>query len=77
MMSDGHQLKVVIDDSGMPFDPTAKKKIDIPKSADELQIGGFGIYLVRELMDSINYERIDGQNILTLKKQINKKAAGR
>ena len=72
MMFDGHRLKVLIVDSGMPFDPTAKKKIDIPKSADELQIGGFGIYLVRELMDSINYERIDGQNILTLKKQINK-----
>ena len=71
MLFDGHRLKVQIIDSGMPFDPTAKRRIDIPKTADELKIGGFGIHLVRELMDTINYERIDGQNVLTLKKKIN------
>ena len=70
MMSDGHQLKVVIDDSGMPFDPTIEKKVDITLSADERQVGGLGILLVRELMDTINYEYINGHNILTLRKKI-------
>ena len=70
MMSDGHQLKVVIDDSGMPFDPTIEKKVDITLSAEERQVGGLGILLVRELMDTINYEHINGHNILTLSKKI-------
>ena len=72
MMSDGHQLKVMIVDAGVPFDPTAEKKADTTLSAEERRVGGLGIYLVRELMDSINYERVDGHNILTLRKQINK-----
>ena len=72
MMSDSHRLKVVIDDSGVPFDPTAEKKADITLSAEERRVGGLGIHLVRELMDSINYERVNGHNILTLRKQINK-----
>ena len=68
MMSDGHRLKVLIDDTGVPFDPTAEKKVDTTLSVEERPVGGLGIYLVRELMDSINYERIDGHNILTLRK---------
>ena len=71
MMSDGHRLKVQIDDSGMAFDPTAEKKVDTTLSVEERRVGGLGIHLVRELMDSINYERINGHNILTLIKQIN------
>ena len=71
MMYDGHQLKVVIDDSGIPFDPTIEKKADITLSAEERRVGGLGILLVRELMDTINYEHVNGHNILTLTKKIN------
>ena len=39
-------------------------------SADERQIGGLGIFLIRELMDTINYERRDGKNILTMEKRV-------
>ena len=60
----------VLIDSGVAFDPTAKEKADTSLSAEDRQIGGLGILLVRELMDSINYERIDGQNILTLIKKV-------
>jgi len=70
VMSDGETLKTVITDSGVAFDPTAKEKADTSLSAEERQIGGLGILLVRELMDTINYERIDGQNILTLIKKL-------
>ena len=70
IMSDGKTLKTVLIDSGVAFDPTAKEKADTSLSADDRQIGGLGILLVRELMDSINYERIDGQNILTLIKKV-------
>lgn len=71
LMCDGHNLKMMIIDMGIPFDPTAKEKADTSLSAEDRQIGGLGILLVRELMDAINYERVNGQNILTLIKKIN------
>ena len=70
ILSDGKILKTVIIDSGVAFDPTAKEKTDTSLSAEDRQIGGLGILLVSELMDSINYERDNGQNILTLTKNI-------
>ena len=70
LQSNGQVLRVIISDAGEPFDPTAKEKTDTTLSAEERQIGGLGILLVRELMDSINYERNAGRNILTLTKKI-------
>ena len=68
--SNGRRLKFIISDSGIPFNPTEVTAADTTLSAEERPIGGLGILLVRELMDSINYERIDGQNVLTLTKSI-------
>lgn len=65
-------LKFTIIDSGAPFDPTVQADADISLSIEERPIGGLGIHLVRQLMDSITYERIDGLNILTLSKKIHK-----
>ncbi len=66
------QLQFTITDSGIPFDPTTKDEVDTTLSAEERPIGGLGIHLVRQLMDSINYERIDGKNVLTLRKKFDK-----
>ncbi len=68
--SNGRRLKFIISDSGIPFNPTEVTAADTSLSAEERPIGGLGILLVRELMDSINYERINGQNVLTLTKSI-------
>ena len=68
----GEQLQITNIDSGTPFDPTAKEEVDTTLSAEERPIGGLGIHLVRQLMDSINYERIDGKNVLTLRKKLDK-----
>lgn len=70
MTSDSHLLRIQIIDAGVYFDPTAKEKADIDIPVQERQIGGLGILLVRELMDTINYEREDGKNILTLIKKL-------
>ena len=64
------RLRVSIIDSGIPFDPTAQAEADTSLSVEERPIGGLGIYLVRQLMDSINYNRVDGKNILTLLKKL-------
>ena len=68
--SNGRRLKFIISDSGIPFNPTEVTAADTTLSAEERPIGGLGILLVRELMDSINYERINSQNVLTLTKSI-------
>lgn len=61
-------IKWVITDNGVAFAPTDAPDVDTSLSAEDRQIGGLGIFLVRQLMDTINYERIDGKNILTLTK---------
>ena len=68
------RLKFVISDDGKPFDPTARGEVDTTLSAEERNIGGLGIHLVRRIMDSINYERIDSQNVLTLRKNLKKES---
>ncbi len=67
---DGHLLRLIISDSGIPFDPTEATAVDTTLSAEERPVGGLGIMLIRELMDIINYEREGGKNILTLTKKI-------
>ena len=59
----------VIDD-GMPFDPTAVGDADTTLSAEDRPIGGLGIHLVRNLMDSLSYERLEGQNVLKMTKKL-------
>ena len=68
--SNGQRLTFTITDSGIPFNPTDVPVADTTLSVEERPIGGLGILLVRQLMDSINYERIDGKNVLTLNKTI-------
>ena len=64
------QLEFIISDSGIPFDPTKKEAVDTTLSAEERPIGGLGIHLVREIMDSVKYEYKDHKNILSLSKTI-------
>ena len=57
-------------DSGMPFDPLAKDDPDVTLSAAERQIGGLGIYMVKKSMDDMQYQRENGENILTIRKKL-------
>ena len=68
--ADDEQLEFDISDSGSPFDPTVRQEVDTTLSAEERPIGGLGIHLVRQIMDSINYERVGGNNILRLVKKL-------
>ncbi len=67
--ADADKLMFTISDSGVPFDPTAKAEVDTTLSAEERQIGGLGIHLVRHIMDHVEYERKDGHNFLRLSKK--------
>ena len=67
--SDDVRLQFTIIDSGKPFDPTVQAAVDTTLPAKERHIGGLGIHIMRQMMDSINYERIDNFNVLTLRKK--------
>ena len=66
----GRELTMVLIDSGIPYDPLAKKDPDVTLSAEKRKIGGLGIFLVRKTMDEIRYRREDGKNILCIRKRI-------
>lgn len=68
----GDPLQVTIQfmDHGIPYNPLEKKDPDVSLSAEERQIGGLGIFMVKKSMDNIRYEYKDGKNILTIDKKI-------
>lgn len=62
-------ITVIISDSGKPFNPLDTQAIDVEQAMDDRQIGGLGIHLYQQIMDSVTYSRTD-KNILTLTKYI-------
>ncbi|MBR2685268.1 MAG: SpoIIE family protein phosphatase [Erysipelotrichaceae bacterium] len=69
---DENPLTVIITfiDHGVPYDPLSQEDPDVTLSAEEREIGGLGVFLVKKTMDYVNYEYKEGQNILTVKKNI-------
>lgn len=55
-------------DKGIPYDPLKQEDPNTHLPAEEREIGGLGIFMVKKTMDDITYEYKDGQNILTIKK---------
>ena len=67
--ADESRIRFILSDTGAEFDPTGVSKADTTLTVDERPIGGLGVFLVRNLMDSINYERTDGKNVLRMEKR--------
>ena len=61
---------IAFSDSGVPFDPLKKADPNVTLPAEEREIGGLGIFMTRKIMDDVTYTYRDGQNILTLKKNL-------
>lgn len=57
-------------DNGVPYDPLKKEDPDTSLPAEERQIGGLGVYMVKKSMDAVEYEYKDGQNILKITKKL-------
>jgi anti-sigma regulatory factor (Ser/Thr protein kinase) len=64
------KLVIEFKDSGTLYNPLAKPDPDISRPADKREISGLGIYLVKNIMDEVSYEYRDGQNVLTIGKNI-------
>lgn len=67
---DPPQVTIQFLDNGKPFNPLAKKDADITLSAEERDIGGLGILMVKKSMDAVDYVYENGTNVLTIKKSI-------
>ncbi len=61
-------VRITFIDDGKPYDPLAREDPDITLSAEEREIGGLGIYMVKKSMDNISYEYKNGQNVLRILK---------
>ena len=68
--ADDSKVKIIFMDSGVPFNPLEKEEPDITLSAEDRDIGGLGIFITKQIMDKIEYKYEDGQNILTIIKNI-------
>jgi anti-sigma regulatory factor (Ser/Thr protein kinase) len=67
---DGNIVTFILGDTGKEFDPTSVPVADINLGAEEREIGGLGIFLIGQIMDYVEYQRIENKNILTLKKMV-------
>jgi anti-sigma regulatory factor (Ser/Thr protein kinase) len=63
-------ITLMFEDSGEAFDPLSLADPDITVPAEEREIGGLGLYMVKNLMDSAEYRRSGNKNILTIKKRL-------
>lgn len=70
VLQDPLSVVVTFIDNGKAYDPLAREDPDVALTAEEREIGGLGIYMVKKSMDEISYEYKDGQNILRIKKKI-------
>ena len=70
---DSGLVTINIEDTGIPFNPLEKVDPDFPENVESAKIGGLGIMIIRKLMDSVSYERKDGKNKLTMRKNIQEK----
>lgn len=70
LSDDGLVLTIQLRDAGIPFNPLEREDPDISLSAQNRDIGGLGIFLCKKMMDKVEYEYLDGCNILTMQKNL-------
>ena len=70
LVQEGAALSMEIADDGVAFDPLQAPAPDLDADIDDRPIGGLGVFLVRELMDSVTYLREAGWNRLSVTKTL-------
>ncbi len=66
----GKQLKILLSDDGHEYDPTQKGDPDFDVPLEDRSIGGLGIFLIKKIMDTVEYQRKDNKNYLILGKNM-------
>jgi len=68
--ADGSAVSITFTDEGIPYNPLEKEDPDVTLSAEERQIGGLGIYIVKKSMDATDYKRENNRNIFRIEKKL-------
>ena len=63
-------ITIEFEDSGAAYDPLSAENPNIKQTAEEREIGGLGIFMVKNLMDSVKYRREGNKNVLTIQKRL-------
>lgn len=66
----GGEAILVVTDDGPAFDPLSLAAPDTDLSIDARAVGGLGVFFIREMMDSVAYERCEGRNVLRMVKRL-------
>ena len=64
------QARVEVEDDGRAFNPLTLPAVDTNTPLEQRAIGGLGVHMVRQLMDSVEYRRAEGRNILTMTRRV-------
>ena len=70
MVREPLSVEITFIDDGKAYNPLEKTDPDVSLSAEEREIGGLGIYMVKKSMDAIRYQYENGKNILRIKKHM-------
>ena len=65
-----NKIVILFEDSGVPFNPLEVPEVDVALPTEEREIGGLGIYMVRKIMDNVEYMYKENKNILVIEKNI-------
>ena len=57
------RVKVVVNDSGSPFDPRSAPDPNLSTSVEDREIGGLGLFLMRKIATDLYYARDGGHNL--------------
>ena len=66
----GNEVSIEFEDSGKPYNPLEKDDPNIAEKAEDREIGGLGIFMVKNIMDGVEYRHEANKNILTIKKEV-------
>lgn len=69
-LNDDNTVKIELIDTGVSYNPLEKTDPDTTLSAEEREIGGLGIFMVKKNMDDVQYKYEDNKNITTIYKKI-------
>ena len=64
-----NEIRVEVEDDAIPFNPLEVPAPDLDRPMDERLVGGLGIHLVRQVMDGLDYQRLNGKNLVVMKKK--------
>ena len=65
------KIIIQICDKGIPFNPLLKENVDVSLDVDSREIGGLGIFIVKEFVNKLDYKYLNNMNILTIEKSFN------